>query len=66
MNPFYNFFSFLRARQIKLSKIASILEIETIPIHKLNQPRIFTATANNQHQSGKDFNLTIVRNCPGR
>jgi hypothetical protein len=57
----------LRARQIKLSKIASILEIETLVKNTINQPKILPATTySQQHQLGKDLNLTIVRNCPAK
>ena len=58
---------FFRARQIKLSKIASILQIETIAKNTITQTRILPATTySQQHQLGKDLNFTIVRNCPAR
>ncbi|CAF3912506.1 unnamed protein product, partial [Rotaria sp. Silwood1] len=53
-----------RARQIKLSKIASILEIQTTSLNTINQSKMFTNTNYTQYQLGKDFNLTVVRNCP--
>jgi hypothetical protein len=63
--------SFLnRARQIKLTKIASILDIPlnpaTTPATTTNSASYLTSatTTYSQHQFGKDFNLTIVRNSP--
>lgn len=59
-------FHITRARQIKLSKIASILDIETVQINTINQQKILTATTYNPYQIGKDFILTIVRKCPAK
>lgn len=54
-----------RARQIKLSKIASILEIETIAKNMITQTRILPATTySQQHQLG--FTIPALPNHPGR
>ncbi|CAM4775770.1 unnamed protein product [Rotaria magnacalcarata] len=56
-----------RARQMKLSKIAAILEIETAPTNAMNHLKLLTTTTSyTQHQFGKGFNFTVVRNCPAR
>jgi hypothetical protein len=59
-----------RARQIKLSKIASILDIPaaaTTTTTTANQSNYLTSatTTYSQHQFGKGLNLIIVRNSPG-
>ena len=52
---------------MKLSKIASILELQTTPHNPINQRKYrSTTTTYSPHQLGRDFNLTIVRNCPVR
>jgi hypothetical protein len=51
---------------MKLLKIASILEIEIKQQNTLDQPKILSTTTYSQYQLGKDFNLTIVRNCPAK
>jgi len=53
-----------RARQIKLLKIASILEIETTEKNTINQPRILQATTYSQHQLG--LMMPPLPNHPGR
>lgn len=58
---------FFRARQMKLAKIAGILQIATMIPNSLYQPRILQATTySQQHQLGTCLNLTIVRKCPAR
>lgn len=52
---------------MKLAKIAHILQIPTLVQNSIYQPRILQATTySQQHQSGRFFNLTIVRKCPVR